>query len=275
MHFMDDSHYDVLINESVIIKKPDGSPLLVLLKNVLSPERVSEAWSVLKKVNMKTENRGTATGTHAVPRRKTDGTMSKVTRVPKGWEVISGVIGFFERTVRMPYAHKCSWNLHNEAAFQHLLPLFQQCSGLFSEMVPDRYEAQKSYVDRTHKDWIIPGTVYTTVTVNKNFRTAAHLDAGDLQAGFSNMAVLCEGNFRGGHLVLPNWRLAVQLGHGDLVMFDAHEYHGNTQIVPLTKNSMRCTLVMYYRENLVKCGSMEEELNFAKNRKPGEPLYVD
>lgn len=275
MQFVDESHYDTLYNESVKIYKPDGSPLLVLLKQAIDVDKAELAWSALKKFNSKTENRSTSSGICASPRKKKDGTISQTTRVPKGWEAVSGIVGYFERIVRQPYCHSCSWNMKHPEEFAKMLPMLKQTTGLFAEHVHDRYQVQKRYVDQTHKDFVIPETVYTTVTVNKNYRTACHLDAGDLASGFSNMIYLQDGLIGGGYLVLPNWRVAVQLGHLDLVMFDAHEWHGNTQVVPLTKGATRCTLVCYYREKMVHCKSATEELLICKNRKPGQPLFPE
>ena len=273
MQFMDDSHYDTLIDESVEVYQPDGEPLMVLVKNALSKEKIALAWSVLKKYRAITENRSTASGIESQARVKKDGTVSNVHRVPKGWEVESGIIGYFERNPRMPYCHPCSWNDHNPEKFQKIFPLAQEISGKFSELVPKRYAVQQNYCNRTHSDFIIPGTVYTTITVNKNFRTACHLDAGDLAAGFSSMFIIKQGAIRGGNLVLPNWKIGVKLDHNDLIFFNAHEWHGNTQIVNLSKDSVRCSLVLYYREMMEFCMSMKDELDFAKNRKTGEPLY--
>ncbi len=276
MKFMDYRHYDKLFTETdgdVSIYKPDGSPLAVVLRSALSEENIAQAWAVIKKINSKTSNRSTASGITAVKKKKKDGSLSQVSAVPKGWEVVSAIVGFFERTIRMPYAHACSWNQSNPIAFSKLFPMLRECSCLFKTHVPNRFEVQKKYVDSTHPDWIIPGTVYTTVTVNKNFRTAAHLDVGDLATGFSNMIVIREGLYQGGHLVLPNWKIAFALNTRDIIMFDAHEWHGNTQIVPISKGAMRCSLVLYYREKMVLCQSAEQELRSAKKRKLGDPLF--
>lgn len=87
------------------------------------------------------------------------------------------------------------------------------------------------------------------------------------------MIVIREGQWSGGHLVLPNWRIAVKLDNRDLIMFDAHEFHGNTQIVQLSKKATRCSLVCYYREKMYLCKGADEELQQAKNRKPGQPIF--
>lgn len=273
MRFVDNTDYDTLIEEDTTVYKPDGSLLFVVLKKATSPGANARAYSVLKKINMKTENRSTASGIEAQPRVKKDGTVSKVTRVPKGWEVISGVIGFFERTVRMPYAHACSWNQQNPQLFSKLFPLCEEVSRLFEKHVPERFSYQKSVVEKTPSDYIIPGTVFTTLTVNKNFRTSCHKDAGDLEHGFSCMSVFTEGQFMGANLVFPNYRVAAKLEDGDLILFDPHEFHGNTQLIPLTKNYVRCSVVYYFREKLQYCSPPKEELERVKNRKQGESLY--
>jgi hypothetical protein len=274
-HFVDDTDYDVLYDEDVYVEKPNGQPLMCLLKGALDPAKISSAWSVLKKWNPVTENRSTASGIESEQRVKKDGTLSSTTRVPRGWEVISGIVGYFERTVRMPYCHECAWNLKHPEKFAKTLPLFQQVSQLFEQHVPNRFEIQKQFAEKTSKDFMIPGTVFTTVTLNKNFRTACHLDAGDLEAGFSAMSVLKEGILKGGNLVLPNWKTGVKLDHGDVIFFDAHEWHGNTQIVPISKGAVRCSMVHYYREKMLGCKSHEEELEIVKNRKPGDPLFPE
>lgn len=273
--FMDSKHYDTLLDENVAVFKPDGQPLLILLKNALDPQKVANAWRVLKKFNSKTGNRAIATGIEAEPKKKLDGTLSGVREVPKSWKVISGLLGSFERNIRMPYAHHCNWNRENPKAFEAVFPMLEQCSSLFKYHVPERYAVQKSYVDRTHPEWVIPNTVYTTLTVNKNFRTAAHQDVGDLATGFSNMLVIRDGLFSGGNLVLPNWRIAAKLDNCDFIMFDAHEFHGNTQIVPLSKGATRCSIVCYYREKMALCKGPEEELLQAKNRKPGQSIFEE
>lgn len=273
--FMDEGHYDTLFDEDVAVFKPDGSPLLVLLKKALDPQLASNAWAVLKKINAKTENRAIASGASLEPRKKIDGSLSRVVRVPRGWEVTSGIIGYFERTVREPYGHACAWNAKNPRLFAQLFPLLQQTSVLFMQNVPQRFHSQQLYCTQTHRDWVIPGTVYTTLTINKNFRTAAHKDVGDLDEGFSNMFVIKQGTWSGGHLVLPNWRVAVKLDNLDLILFDAHEFHGNTQIVKLSKDAIRCSVVCYYRQKMIHCKSAAEELRGAKNRKRGDPLFPE
>lgn len=268
MRFVDEGDYDVLYDEDVRVEKPDGSPLLVLRKRALSEAATQQAWNVLYKLKLISRNRGVAAG-------KENPVINGVNQSAKGWEVASGIVGNFERTVRMPYCRKCAWNAANPEAFEALMPMTREVNALFRRDVPDRWAVQKSYADRTSPDFVIPETVFTTLTVNKNFRTACHKDAGDLEAGFSCLSVIRQGLFKGANLVLPAWRIAVKLDTYDVVMFDAHEFHGNTQLVKLTPDAQRCSVVYYFREKMIHCGSAAEELARAKNRKPGDRIFED
>lgn len=271
--FMDDSHYDTLWNEDVFLRKPDGSPLMVLLKNVIPTELNQSAWAGLGSFRAMGGMRATAAGSKMLPKKRLDGTYGKQTEVPKGWWVDSGVAGFFERSARFPYAHECGWNKNHPEKFARVIPLIKKVNDLFKEHVPERWKVQKDYADRTNPAWMISDTVYTTLTINKNFRTACHKDAGDLEAGFSMLSVLRKGEYKGCHLVLPAWRVAADVQMGDLILFDAHEFHGNTQFIPISPGAVRCSIVYYYREMMYKCLSPADELRRAKNRKPGDPLY--
>lgn len=270
--FVDEHNYDTLIDEDVKITKPDGSVLAVIRKRALPPQILADAWSVLKGYNVKTNNRGVAAGTGYVRQVLHNGTVSKTNRTPPEGVVNSGIIGYFERSVRFPYCRACAWNLQNPEKWALLLPMVQHVSSMFELDVPEKYQAQQAIVDATSKDFVIPGTVYTTLTVNKNFRTACHKDAGDLPEGISAMAVFREGQWAGANLVFPDFRVAARLDTGDVIFFDPHEFHGNTRIVPMSEKYTRCSVVFYYREGIKHCGSHADELVRAKNRKAGDSL---
>lgn len=271
--FIDAGHYDKVWSESVKVLREDGSVLMVLVKGAVDIKLNAQAWSVLKKYNPKTENRSVASGTDAVPRKKNDGTYSKVTRVPKGWEAISGVVGFFERTVRMPYAHSCAWNQKNPDQFKQLFPLVNRVNDIYREHCPEKWAFTDSFKKKTPKDYMIGESVFTTLTVNKNFRTSCHKDAGDLEGGVSAMTVIKDGHYTGGILAFPNYRIAADVQMGDVILFDPHEFHGNTQIVTIGNKSQRCSIVYYYREMMQHCLPPEEELKRVQNRKVGDSLF--
>ena len=131
--------------------------------------------------------------------------------------------------------------------------------------MPERHAFQKDYAERTSSDFLIPGTAFTTVTVNRNWQTAVHRDKGDLKGGFGCMTAFSAGQYDGCYLIFPQYRVAVNMRSGDVCLADVHEWHGNSPIRRNTKFYERVSLVLYYREKMAQCGSAQEELERAKN----------
>jgi hypothetical protein len=182
-----------------------------------------------------------------------------------GMPALSGTIGFFGRDSNNNWARECSWNKKNPFLFERVLPLIRRIDAGFKAALPDRYQLQKEFVDKLDPRFVVEGTCFTTITVNKNYRTAAHKDAGDLSQGFSNISVFSNGRkFSGGHLVLPEFNVEICLKPGDLLFVANHEYiHENTAINNDDPDSERLSLVCYAREDLAFAGTLEfEQLRF-------------
>lgn len=258
-----ESDYNLLLDETAKVLKPDGTLLCILLKNSIPKEVANQAWPVLKKMKITSQNRGNASGEERYVLNKTN------MAIP----VESGIIGYFERTPRMPFCRACAWNLNDAHGWSLLQPLIKNTDSLFKEHAPDRYEIQKQIADKTSKDFMIKDTIFTTMTVNRNFRTGYHRDAGNLKDGISCMTVLQEGLFSGANLVFPKYKVAVKLRGMDTIIFDPQEVHGNTPLISISKESIRCSVVYYFREKIQECGTAEEELDRVKNRKQGESLH--
>ena len=145
------------------------------------------------------------------------------------------------------------------------MPLIRAVDARFRETLPERYAAQQAVVEATSPDFYISGTVFTTLTVNMNFRTAVHQDVGDYKPGFGVMTAIRRGVYEGCYLCFPKYRVAVDMQTGGLCLADVHEWHGNTPLVPKGKYA-RLSLVFYYRELMQRCGSSAEELERVKNQ---------
>jgi hypothetical protein len=281
--FIGHEHYDRLLQESADVYKPDGSPLIKFRKGVLPPELCEAAYPIIRRAAATTSNRGMAGGKVDPTRTrqsaeqsatryrplKRDGTISNTTQANV---VESGVVGFMDRATRFPYCRMTAFHMDNLGEMQRVLPLFRAVNEVFEHEAPERYAAQLAKVTATHPDFLISGTAFTTVTVNRNFRTAVHKDAGDLKEGFGVMAVLEWGKYDGGYLVFPKFRVAVDLRQGDVLLADVHEWHGNTPLNGVPGRYERVSLVHYYRQHMFKCGAASEELERAKARQPGK-LY--
>jgi hypothetical protein len=175
--------------------------------------------------------------------------------------VFSGIAGWFDRYPRIPYGRATAYTQHSYDKFKLAFPFLQTLDRGFAELLPTRHAAQREAADKIDPAFLVPETVFTTITVNKTFRTAAHRDAGDFSNGLSNLLVLSNnGNFTGGYLILPEVRIAVNVRPGDLLLVNNHEYiHGNTPIEMQDEIAERVSLVCYLREKMLELGSKEYE----------------
>lgn len=175
--------------------------------------------------------------------------------------VFSGIAGWFDRYPRIPYGRATSYTEKNRDKFEMAYPFLQTLARGFKELLPWRYNNQMEAAKKLDPQFLVPETPFTTITVNKTFRTAAHFDAGDLHTGLSNLLVLSNnGNYTGGYLVAPEYRVAVNVRPGDLLLINNHEVmHGNTPIVLGDENAERISLVCYFREKMLELGSKEYE----------------
>ena len=203
-------------------------------------------------------------------RIKRDGTLDSSTRSMKPVE--SGIIGYFDRNARFPYCRLTAFNLQEPEKFKEALPLIQFISEKFKELCPERWEAQMEQIRKTHPDFVIKNTAFTTITVNKNWQTAVHKDAGDFEPGFGVMTAFCAGKFDGCYLCFPKYRVAVNMRSRDLLLANVHHWHGNTPLVGVEGAYERISLVLYYRNKMFYCGSAADEAERAKTRERGDPL---
>ena len=186
--------------------------------------------------------------------------------------VFSGIAGWFDRYPRIPYARATAYTEQQPDKFALSFPFLQSLNRGFKELLPWRWENQRKAANKIDKAFLVPGTVFSTITVNKTFRTAAHRDAGDFSNGLSNLLVLSNnGNYSGGYLILPEVRIAINVRPGDLLLVNNHEYiHGNTPIVLNDESAERVSLVFYLREGLIGIDSKREEdlrFNFVEERR--------
>jgi hypothetical protein len=175
--------------------------------------------------------------------------------------VFSGIAGWFDRYPRIPYGRATSYTAREPEKFAMAFPFLQTLAKGFKELLPWRYNNQMEAAKKIDPGYLVPGTPFTTITVNKTFRTAAHYDAGDLNTGLSNLLVLSNnGNYKGGYLIAPEYRVAVNVRPGDLLLINNHEVmHGNTPIELLDDEAERVSLVCYFREKMLELGSKQYE----------------
>jgi hypothetical protein len=139
------------------------------------------------------------------------------------------------------------------------------------------WRAQFSKAAQTSVEWLLNNT-FTTITCNRNWRTAAHIDDGDLKDGFGVMC--CLGDFEGCDLVFPRYRAAVRYREGDVLLANVHQVHGNTPLLtvggkePLPgREPERLVCVFYYREKMDQCErTIKKEHEFINDREKGDAV---
>ena len=265
-----DDDYNILLTRPCKLRKPDGKMLAVYLPKVI-PQDVNEtSYEILHGFKgAATDNRGLASGS---PRYATGGGAVR-TRTK---HVASAIIGSFDpQGGGKNFCRLTAWTGKETEKFENLYPLFQTIAEKFQEYVPDRFAKQMDFVNNTHPDWIIPKTPFTTITINNTYPTGVHTDKGDLDEGFSTLACLRRGEFTGGRLIFPEYRVGVDMQDGDIVLMDAHEWHGNTfitcacgehpndgwrEVGPCRKcGAERVSVVCYYRTKMGQCEAKDEE----------------
>lgn len=146
-------------------------------------------------------------------------------------QVASNPIGFFESQsnfcdlpCRLTHFTRTNFNKYKEG-----LPFIQKIDELFKKLIPLSHEAQ---LNRANKKphLKIPDTSFSTITINRNFRTALHKDAGDFKGGFGNLTVIQRGMYHGGYTVFPQFGIGVDVRSNDFLAMDVHQWHSNTPI---------------------------------------------
>lgn len=271
--------YDLLLTGPARLVKPDGRVLCVYLPGALAAQATDVAtYDVLHSLRTSvTKNRGAASGT---PRVRTDGVKRSYAA-----ETPSVAIGSMDPAGQQRYCRQTSWTARNLPHWQQLHPFLRAVAGHLSEHVPDRYANQATQAAASDPAWIVPGTPFSTITVNNTYPTGVHTDKGDLDAGFSTIGCLRRGTYTGGQLVFPAYRAAVDMHDGDLLLMDAHDWHGNTTITCAcgearraaceTCGAERISVVSYFRTKIAQCGTPDEEYDRAVRLREGQGGFTN
>ncbi len=273
---LSEKDYNTMINYNADIYCAETGKVIAKFRKKIIPNNIAKnAFDNLKDAASHTNNRGISSGDVHKDESETtmikkDGTVSntkKASQVTK-----SGIIGYFDRNPRFPYCRQTAFNEKQFNKFKKAYPIIKLVDTKYKELMPDHYKLQREMADNTSKDFVINDTSFTTVTVNKNWQTAIHTDNGDYEKGFGNLVVLRQGRYVGGFFVVPKWGVAFDIQNCDLLLVDVHQWHGNTPIQKIDEDATRVSLVMYYRSNMIHCGTADEEYEIVKNRNRGDKI---
>jgi hypothetical protein len=228
--FPDPSHVDQTVEVDTKVIAPNGSIIAVMLYHVIQPAVHKLAYRLWKTVDELPSNRATAVGSLSLPRIKRDGTLGKRRGTPEPvlkalarQGAAQGSLGYLDATPDQP-CHKTQLTRRQPKKLDDGQPLIKLVDALYKEYLPTFYAKQRSQVKRV-PHWRLWNTAFTTIYLAKNFRTAYHRDSGNLLGVMT--ALMPMGDFTGGELVLPRWRIAFALQPSDLLFFDPQQLHGN------------------------------------------------
>lgn len=265
--FIDESYIKTLIDYDCDVFDNYGNILLKFRKNIIPFDVVKNGYESFKLSIEKTEGRGAASGSSKKRVRK-DGTISNTT---VGNFVTSGNVGYMDKSAMVRYCRMTNFGRNHFKEFNQGIPFIKYIDKLYSKLCPEHYNKQRALADATNINYKIKDTSFTTVTVNKSFRTAVHKDSGDFRDGFGNLIVYNDGSYEGGYFVLPQYGIGVDVQTTDALFVDVHKWHGNTEmkIKKGFDEIFRISFVLYYRQNMFKCSPPTEQLKELKQKYHG------
>lgn len=264
--FLKQSDCKIIVTEDTDGYDNYNNLLFKFRKGVLPIEILELGVNSFRKSIELTESRGTASGS-SHKRIKKDGSVSKIT---VGNKVLSGAVGFADPAAMIPYCRKTGFTRKYFEEFTKGIPFVKTIDKFYKELIPEKYAIQKQYAEGTNQNYVIADTAFTTVTVNKDFVTGVHKDAGDHPDGFGNLIVYRKGNWKGCNFTLPEFGVGIDMQNTDILMVDVHKWHGNTPFQDWDEETCeRISFVLYYRQYMLQCSSPEEELIKIKLDKNG------
>jgi len=263
--YLTEKHYNLLVTEDADGYDLNGNLLFKYRKNQVPDNILHLGYNSFKDSIELTDSRGAASGSSHKRIRK-DGSVSNIT---VGNKVESGSVGYMDKSAMVHYCRKTAFARKYFDKFKQGIPFVEYISNKYKELCPEHFKKQNNIALGTNKNYIIGNSAFTTVTVNKNFRTAVHKDSGDFQEGFGNLIVYREGEYNGGYFCLPEYGVAIDMQNNDLLFADVHKWHGNTEITDKSDDWLRISFVLYYREYMYKCKQPKTQLEEIKQQKTG------
>jgi hypothetical protein len=263
--FLTNDNVQILINYDCDGYDLNGKMLFRYRKNAIPMEILKQGVNAFKDSIQLTDGRGSASGSSHKRIRK-DGSVSNIT---VGNKVFSGNVGYMDAGAMVHYCRKTAFARDYFEKFQQGIPFVKHIDKLYKQLCPEHYAKQKAIAEGTNKNYVIDDTSFTTVTVNRNFATAVHKDAGDYPEGFGNLIVYREGHYEGSYFCLPEYGIGIDMQNQDVLFADVHSWHGNTPYQNTSEDFMRIAFVMYYREYMYQCKSPSKELFETKMRETG------
>ena len=267
--YIDDSYYDTLITEDCDCYREDGSILFKFRKGISDANECEVAFLAFKNLAKPSHSRGASAG--PIDPNSTYWKKRPIIKLnkPGGWtaehytpkgnkstvkitnEIMSNIVGYWSESTQYKYNLPCRLSMYSRQHFLKVedgVPFIRKISNSYRNLHPDWYNKQMKQ-GKIQPNMLVEDTPFSTITINRNFRTGVHKDAGDY--GFGNLSVLEYGAYHGGYFVIPKYRVAIDMRAGDHLCADVHEYHGNTEMYETEEDKLiNDKLPQIYNDNL-------------------------
>jgi len=250
--FPSPSHVRETLTEDTKLITKDGTVCALLLCNVIPIPLHKLAYELWRTVHELPDNRATAVGTASLFRRNSDGTLGTrrgviedVKKILRDRNTAYGLIGYVDATPDRSCHRTPLTKDHPEMLVgnERLIKLVDE---LYKFYLEPFYAKQLAEIEKVPL-WRLWQTVFSTIYLARNFRTAYHFDRGNLKGVMT--ALMPMGNFSGGELVFPRWRLSIGFKPGDLLFFNSAEIlHGN-----LPFEGERLSAAFYCESRIANC----------------------
>jgi hypothetical protein len=163
----------------------------------------------------------------------------------RGQDGTEALWGFMEAHKFRSEAGMTALTVKHLERFIEALPFITTVDQAFRYYWPEAYELQRQLAENA-SEFVIPGTNFSSLTINGNVITRAHEDHGNAVGTVSCLTQL--GEFSGGHICIPRFGVLIESQPGDLLMAAIRdEPHGN--IGPVIGERIAC--IFYLREGVL------------------------
>jgi hypothetical protein len=219
-------------------------------KHVLPNPLIKTGWEAYYQTAAASRNRGAAAGPIKVDsnywkkrkptdinkwseRYMQDGKLSKM-RVNNN--VFSSVLGYFEQTpfMKLP-CRLTSYTQKYFHQYRHGIPFIEAIDRAFKKLIPGPHAKQYAAASKM-PGYRVSDTAFSSITINRNFQTALHMDDGDFREGYGNLSVIERGKYSGGATLFPRYGVGFNVRTGDFLAMDVHEWHCNTELYESAKD---------------------------------------
>jgi len=247
-----DNEY-IIFNESIKVEDQDGNLLAVFVKQAIQDPELIRIGRDLKRFKKSSSSRGMAMGVR--PKDMKVNSYGNRYAMPERKGVSVAAIGFMENLGIYKCRQTMFYRKEKDFFTEDVMKLLNFVSAMFEKHAPEHFARQHAFVESINQNMRLGDTVFTTVTVNTDFRTCTHTDKGDFPEGFGNLLVFKVGDFSGGELLLPEFKIGFHMEEGDLLLFNVHEIHCNNPI----KGKGRVSMVNYARKGIRRCDGVSEK----------------